>query len=56
MTKVEPMVEPNGILNDFRWEAMAFGHFWLSHEPNTGRLGVNLSVPFAELIRSLINE
>ncbi|MDB9758356.1 hypothetical protein N8575_07435 [Gammaproteobacteria bacterium] len=45
MTKVESMVEPDGILNDFGRETVAFVQFWLSHELNTGRLSANLSVP-----------
>lgn len=39
------MVKPYGILDDFGWESVALVQFWLSHELNTGRLGVNLSVP-----------
>ena len=39
------MVEPDGILNDFGRETVAFVQFWLSHELNTGRLSANLSVP-----------
>ena len=46
MTKVESMVEPDGILNDFGRETVAFVQFWLSHELNTGRLSANLSVQF----------
>jgi len=38
------VVEPDCILNDFGWESMALVQFWLSHELNTGRLRVNLSV------------
>jgi hypothetical protein len=39
------VVEPDGILNDFGRESMAFVQFWLSHAVNAGRLWVNLSVP-----------
>jgi hypothetical protein len=32
------------VLNNFRRESVAFVYFRLCHEPNTGRLGINLSV------------
>jgi hypothetical protein len=40
------VVEPDCILNDFRRESVAFVYFRLCHEPNIGRLGINLSVSF----------
>jgi len=49
MTQVESMVKPYGVLVDFRWKAVSFVHFWLSHGPNTGRFGANLSVPTGQL-------
>jgi hypothetical protein len=45
MTEVESMVEPYDILNDLGRETVAFVHFRLSHAQDSGRLGVNLSVP-----------
>ena len=45
MAEGESMVEPYGILDDFRWEAVALIGIWLVHAPNSDRLRVNLSVP-----------
>jgi hypothetical protein len=34
---------------------MAFVHFWLVHDPNSGGLAVNLAVCFSELHKKLID-
>ena len=41
------MVEPDGVLDNFRWETVALIGIWLVHAPNSDRLRVNLSVPLA---------
>jgi hypothetical protein len=45
MTEVKSMVEPDGVLDNFRWETVALIGIWLVHAPNSHRLRVNLSVP-----------
>ena len=40
------MVEPDGVLDNFRWETVALIGIWLVHAPNSDRLRVNLSLPF----------
>ncbi len=50
MTQTASMVEPDGILDNFRRESVTFMHFRLNHAPDSGRLGVNLSVPTTWLL------
>jgi hypothetical protein len=37
--------EPGSVLEDLGGESVTLIHFRLSHAPDSGRLGVNLSVP-----------
>jgi len=45
MTKVESVMKPDGILDDFRWKPVVFICFCFFHGKNCRRISINLSVP-----------
>jgi hypothetical protein len=54
VTEVESVLEPDGILNNFRRKSVSFIHSCFIHAENHRRTAVNLSVPCGELLIRMV--